>query len=617
MCGINLLFSYNGSSQGVDRLELSRTRKHMFQRGPDGGGEWISSNGRVGLGHQRLSIIDLSDNGAQPMQIANGSGSIVITFNGEIYNYSLIKTELIERGYTFSSGSDTEVLLRLYEADGVDMLSALRGMFSFAIWDSKLDAMLIARDPFGIKPLYYSDDGSVFRAASQVKALVAGGAISNEVDLAAQAGFYLFGSVPEPLTMYKDIKALPAGSYKWISRDGQCEAVTYFSVAKTFSEAASIGYQYGKIEAAEIITKAVKDTVDRHLVSDVSVGAFLSSGIDSNVIVDFANRGSVSALQTLTMSSAEHQGTPMDESLLARKIAEKHGGIHSEHLFSFDEFNSGMGLFLDAMDQPSIDGVNSYFVAKAASALGWKVALSGVGGDEIFGGYPSFSRIPFIVKYMQLLKEDNYLSSFLSFAVKGLGKYRSISPKLSGLAQYGATYSGAYLLQRGLFLPEELGQIMGVDEAREGLELLQPLRLISDCLDTESKHSNANVSILESSMYMKNQLLRDMDWASMSHSLEVRTPFVDSHFLKAVAPLALTKQKSCDKELLLNSCSAPVRRILKSRAKSGFNVPLGHFINKLDDYDNWKGIECLRGPNVASSRRWSFVVMSKYLQGMV
>ena len=198
-----------------------------------------------------------------------------------------------------------------------------------------------------------------------------------------------------------------------------------------------------------------------------------------------------------------------------------------------------------------------------------------------------------------------------------MGKSRSISPKLQGLAQYGATYSGAYLLQRGLFLPEELGQIMGVDEAREGLEMLQPLRLVSDCLDAESKHSHANVSILESSMYMKNQLLRDMDWASMSHSLEVRTPFVDSHFLKAVAPLALTKQKSSDKELLLNSCSAPVRHILKSRAKTGFNVPLGHFINKLDDYDNWKDVECLRGPNVTSSRRWSFVVMSNYLEGMV
>jgi len=589
----------------------------MFYRGPDGGAEWISGNGRVGLGHQRLSIIDLSDNGTQPMQITNESGSIVITFNGEIYNYRVIKTELMARGYTFSSDSDTEVLLRLYEADGVDMLSALRGMFSFAIWDSKLDAMLIARDPYGIKPLYYSDDGSIFRAASQVKALVAGGAISNEVDLAAQAGFYIFGSVPEPLTMYKYIKALPAGSYKWISKDGQCEAVKYFSVAKTFSEAASSSYQYGKIEAAEIIAKAVKDTIDNHLESDVPVGAFLSAGIDSNVILDFANQGSVSALSTLTMTSAEFRGTPIDESLLAQKIAEKYGGIHSEHSFSFDEFNSGMGLFLDAMDQPSIDGVNSYFVAKAASDLGWKVALSGVGGDEIFGGYPSFSRIPLAIKYMQLFKENNYLGRFLSFGVKGLEKYRSISPKLQGLTRYGSTYPGAYLLQRGIFLPEELGQIMGVDEAREGLELLQPLSLLGDCLDTESKHSHANVSILESSMYLKNQLLRDMDWASMRHSLEVRTPFVDSYFLKAVAPLALTKQKSTNKELLLNSCSAPVRRILKSRTKSGFNVPLGNFINKLDDYDNWKTVECLRGPNVTSSRRWSFVVMSNYLQGMV
>lgn len=617
MCGINLLFSYDNSSKGIDRYELSRTRNYMVSRGPDGGAEWISDNGRVGLGHQRLSIIDLSDKGTQPMQIKNESSSIVITFNGEIYNYRVIKTELMARGYTFSTDSDTEVLLRLYEADGIDMLSTLRGMFSFAIWDSKSDAMLIARDPYGIKPLYYSDDGSIFRAASQVKALVAGGKISNEVDLAAQAGFYVFGSVPEPLTMYKHIKALPAGSYKWISKDGQSEAKKYFSVAKTFSESASISYQYGKIEAEEIITKAVKDTIDCHLESDVPVGVFLSGGIDSNAILDFANRGSVSALSTLTMISKEFRDTHRDESIFAQKIAEKHGGTHSEYIFSFDEFNSGIGLFLDAMDQPTIDGINSYFIAKAASDLGWKVALSGVGGDEVFGGYPSFSRIPFAIKYMQLFKNNNYLGRFLSLGVKGLEKYSSISPKLHGLTRYGATYPGLYLLQRGVFLPEELHQIMGADEAREGLELLQPLSLLSDCLDIESKHSHTNISILESSNYLKNQLLRDVDWASMSHSLEVRTPFVDSHFLKAVSPLALNLQKSPKKKLLLNACSAPVRKIIKSRAKSGFNVPIDNFINKLDGYDNWKTIECLRDPHSGISRRWSYVVMSNYLQGMV
>src|SRR5215472_3773176 len=212
MCGITGIYAYRSTAKSVDHDELIRMRDHMAARGPDGSGDWYSADdGRVGFGHRRLSIIDLSSRGAQPMQTADGRQ--VITFNGEIYNYRALRSKLEAKGYVFQSNSDTEVLLHLYAELGHDMLRELRGMFAFAICDSQEQQLLLARDPYGIKPLYYANDGSTLRFASQVKALMAGRAVSRDPDPAGWVGFYLFGSVPEPFTTYGEVRALPAGSF--------------------------------------------------------------------------------------------------------------------------------------------------------------------------------------------------------------------------------------------------------------------------------------------------------------------------------------------------------------------------------------------------------------------
>ena len=235
MCGIAGIFAYRPTARAVDREELVRIRDHMTSRGPDGSGEWYSADGRVGFGHRRLSIIDLSSRGAQPMQTADGR--LVITFNGEIYNYRALRSKLEAKGYVFRSNSDTEVLLHLYAELGHEMLRELRGMFAFAIWDSQEQQLLLARDPYGIKPLYYADDGSTLRFASQVKALMAGRRISRDPDPAGWVGFYLFGSVPEPFTTYREVRAVPAGSFVRIDQRGLREPVQYYSIARKYSQA--------------------------------------------------------------------------------------------------------------------------------------------------------------------------------------------------------------------------------------------------------------------------------------------------------------------------------------------------------------------------------------------
>src|SRR5712691_11523298 len=226
MCGIAGIYAYHYAANPIEPAELRRIRDHMVARGPDGLGEWCSPDGRVGLGHRRLAIIDLSDAGAQPMSSADGK--ITITFSGEIYNYQSLRAELQTQGCVFRSHTDTEVLLHLYAAKGAAMVHDLRGMFAFGLWDREKNELLLARDPYGIKPLYYADDGWTLRFASQVKALVAGGRVSRDPEPAGWAGFLLFGSVPEPYTIYQEIRAVPAGSTMWVNAQGPSQPTRYF-----------------------------------------------------------------------------------------------------------------------------------------------------------------------------------------------------------------------------------------------------------------------------------------------------------------------------------------------------------------------------------------------------
>ena len=397
-------------------------------RGPDGAGIWVANNKTVGLGHRRLAIIDLSPTGAQPMKTEDGH--LTITYNGEIYNYKSLRTKLESQGYQFRSNSDTEVLLHLYREYGQTMVEHLRGMYAFALWDDEKSGLFLARDPFGIKPLYYADDGQTIRAASQVKALLVAGCSDTTPEPAGHVGFFLWGYVPEPFTLYKGIRALPAGTTLWVTQGGtHPEPRTFCDVAQEIARPHDTNFRMTKDETTKALGEALQDSVRHHMVSDVPVGVFLSAGLDSTSIAALAVGCSRKTLRTFTLGFEEYRGTQNDETLLATMVARKLCTRHETGWVQGKDFAQDMEKIFSAMDQPSIDGVNTYFVSKAAAQNGLKVVLSGLGGDELLGGYPSFQHIPKMMKVAAPFHAIGRLFRIISEPVLR----RFTSPKYAGV----------------------------------------------------------------------------------------------------------------------------------------------------------------------------------------
>ncbi len=549
--------------------EVRRINERMRARGPDGEGVWFSPDGRVGLGHRRLAVIDPSETGAQPMQLAGSDEAprFVITYNGEIYNYKVMRDELTAEGRSFASNSDTEVLLHLYDRDGPEMVHKLRGMFAFAIWDVEKQGVFLARDPFGIKPLYYATDGKTCRVASQVKALLAGGRIDTSPDAAGHVGFFMFGYVPEPHTLYKGVKALPSGSSLWIDRRGVPEPRKYFDVS---SHLVARSTEVSESDVLKKLHTALSDSVGHHLVADVPVGVFLSAGLDSATVTGLASEHTNATLRTMTLQFDELAGGKMDEAPLAEEIAALYQTCHQTRTVRGVEFHNDMDHLFESMDQPSIDGSNTYFVSKEAAAMGLKVALSGLGGDELFGGYPSFRQIPKLTGYLGWIPGLSRAGRAIRYVSAPFLKHM-ISPKYASLFEYGGSYSGAYLLRRGLYLPWELPDIMDGDMAAEGWRALQPLVRLEGTIDGIAD-DKARVSALELTWYMRNQLLRDSDWAGMAHSLEIRTPLVDATLFAEIAGLNASK---------LDMAAAPHLALPPSvlkRPKTGFYMPIREWL---------------------------------------
>ena len=579
MCGLNAIFRYRDRAPPVDREELLRTRDHMQRRGPDGAGEWKSSDGRVGLGHRRLAIIDLTGSGAQPM--VSTDGTLVVAFNGEIYNHRELRALLVAKGRVFRSTSDTEVLLHLYAEAGAGMLCELRGMFAFALYDVVARKMLLARDPYGIKPLYYSDDGATLRVASQVKALIAGGRCDTSPDPAGWPGFHLFGNVPEPFTVYRGIRALPAGCSLTFTSSGPEPIRRYHSIAATLAGGeAKSRRPVTAAEGQQAFREALRESVRHHLVSDVPVGAFLSAGIDSGALVGLMRDEGVNEINTVTLAYDEYRSTHDDEAPLASVVAAHYATAHTTRYVARNEFREDLPRILEAMDQPTIDGLNTWFVAKAAREIGLKVAISGLGGDELLGGYPSFHDIP---RWVGLLSTPSRFGLLGANARKagelfGVSRFAG-SPKAAGLLELGGTLAGAYIVRRGLFMPWELETVMDRDFALEGMRRLLPLEAVRAAIEPDPATDFARVAALESSLYMRNQLLRDADWASMAHSLEVRTPLADSGLLSQVARLNASTQLPRTKVDLAHAPSRPLPVEVVSRSKSGFGIPVESWID--------------------------------------
>ena len=501
MCGIAGIFAYHPSAPPVDVEEALKIREAMRSRGPDGAGLWLSPDKRLALAHRRLSIIDLSEAGVQPM--ATPDQSVRVVFNGEIYNYRELRNGLEHQGHRFQSQSDTEVLLHLYQEYGEAMMDRLRGMYAFAIWDTVRQSLLLGRDPFGIKPLYYADDGKTLRFASQVKALLAGGAVDTSPQPAGHAGFFLWGYVPEPYTLFQGVRALPAGSTYLQDLRGKSVSKSFCTIPAELAKA----YEAGKVSALDKearrdeLGRALADSIKHHLVADVPVGIFLSSGLDSSTIMALAAQGQ-GQLHSITLGFQELRGSASDETAFAAKIAARYGTIHQTQWITREDFAGDYQRILEVMDQPATDGVNMYFVAKIAAAAGMKTALSGLGGDELFGGYPSFRDIPRMARTFSLARSFPGLGRMCRQVAAPVLK-RFISPKYAGLLEYGGSYAGAYLLRRGLFMPWELPEVMDPDMARAGWQALQPLVRLEETIPHPSEDF-LTVSALEMVWYMRN-----------------------------------------------------------------------------------------------------------------
>lgn len=566
MCGIVAIYAFRAGAPDVGEGELTAARDCMISRGPDGCGLWISADHRVGMGHRRLAIIDPTPRAAQPM--LSRDGRLTIVFNGEIYNHNELRRDLERDFGPMRTTSDTEVLLAMYEREREAMLPKLRGMFAICIWDSAERTLFLARDAYGIKPLYYSSHEGTVRAASQVRSLLTM-PIPRGVDLAGLTGFLLRGSVPEPFTIHEGIRAVPSGTSITIDEHGVGEPKRFYSIAHEWAEA-SRRAALGEDDAREQIRASVR----YHMVSDVEVGAFLSSGKDSTSLTAIAQEFTDTPLRTVTLAFDEYRGTRHDEAPLAAEVARRYGFRHETRVLTRDEFLRELPRMRAAMDQPTIDAFNSYFVSRAAAAHGLKVVLSGTGGDELFGGYTTFQKIPRFVRGMAVPSRVPLLPrAFRELHRAIIRSNPKFSPKSGSAFEYGGTYAGAYLIKRGLFLPWELPSIIGLDAANEGLDRLGIVEQFQDALSDDPGTGWARVAILESMFLLRDQLLRDIDWAAMAHSLEVRVPLVDIFLLHAIAPTVLQTRRD-GKRLLVTSPRKPLPQEVLARRKSGFTLPV-------------------------------------------
>jgi asparagine synthase (glutamine-hydrolysing) len=507
----------------------------------------------------------------------SADGSLTITFNGEIYNYKELKAELESNGHRFASDSDTEVLLTLYAERGASMVEALRGMFAFGLWDAGRRQLLLARDPLGIKPLYYADDGWTLRFASQAKALLAGGAVSRDPDPAGIVGFHLLGSVPEPFTVWRGIRAVPAGATLLVDAAGPKAPHVYYNIARSLGRRADAG-SIDADAARRQLSAAVHDSVRHHLVADVPVAVFLSAGLDSGALLGTMAELGVRDPLAVTLAFAEFKGLHDDEAPLAAAVAARYGARHVVRTVARPEFERDLPAILDAMDLPTIDGINTWFVAKAAREAGIKVALSGLGADECFGGYPSFKDVPRSVHLLRPFRFVPGLGALVRRLVSSaIASGARLHPKSAGVVQYGGDWAGAYLLRRGIYMPWELDRLLDPTLVEEGLRRLAPLSHIAAELQAGRLSDFDRVAALETSLYMRNQLLRDADWAGMAHSVEIRVPYVDPFFLAALPPgevLAAIKAK----EAIADVPQPPLPAASRDRAKTGFTTPVGRWI---------------------------------------
>ncbi len=578
MCGIFGIVARNARiPDGV----LESGTQSLAHRGPDDSGTILLRDSvpdpvEIGLGNRRLAILDLSPLAHQPMHDAETGNWIV--YNGEIYNFRDVRAELEKGGTIFVSHSDTEVVLKAYARWGEECLAKFRGMFAFAIWDARRHRLFIARDPMGIKPLYYAEASSYFLFASEVRTLLGTGLVPRHIDPAGLLNYLTFGSAYDPLTLVEGVRALPAGhTLTW--EGGTLRESAYWDLVDEPGTAvrtpASLLAE-NEDQTPDRLQPMLEEAVRLQLVSDVPVGVFLSGGIDSSALVSILSRGGV----TPSTFSIVFREADFSEAQHSRAIAARFRTDHHEINVSQTDVLTAIPDALRAMDLPTMDGINTYFVSREARRAGLKVALSGLGGDEVFAGYSSFRTVPRMERFAQFWRQvPSVVRSPVASAFAALSPANDQNRKLASLARDNGRVLHPYFLSRMLFTPTQCDLLFSQADGSAADRAAQSQR---DRLQRALPLDAVNrVSYLESRCYMLNTLLRDADFMSMSQGLEVRVPLIDHQLAKAV--LALPggwKLNGTPKKLLVGALAGSLPDEIVHRPKRGFTLPFERWMRQ-------------------------------------
>jgi asparagine synthase (glutamine-hydrolysing) len=560
-------------------------------RGPDGSGLWESAGQEVVFGHRRLAIIDLSEAGAQPM--IDADTGCAVTFNGEIYNFGELRRDLEARGETFRSSSDTEVILKAYKRWGIDAVARFRGIFALALWDPGARAVHLVRDPMGIKPLYWTlvrdaDTGEeVLLFASEVRALLAGGVVPRRLAPAAVASYLWHGFVVGPETIIEGVHLLPAASILTIAGGGGRQNSRSL---RRYWELPPVGPRPTTVAD---LRDELMNTVKMQLIADVPLGVFLSGGVDSSAIAALASEVAPGAVHTFTIG---FEVAAYDESRYAQQVADAIGSRHTSVVLSEQAFQAQLPDAFTAIDQPTFDGINTYFVSRAARGAGMTVALAGTGGDELFGGYPSYVDIPRALRVSRWLPSaeadgigGRALVGAVSFGARvasdlAWGTLKLAPPqtrwgKLADVARVAHDTLGLYQVSYSLFT-RETQAVMAGRAVREA-QALRDHGLPAEVAETwrrsiarsELLHA---ISMLELSSFIGERLLRDTDGASMAVALEVRVPLLDHVLAETVAGVDPGRRffPPRKKQLLRDVALARLDPAIFDRPKSGFVLPI-------------------------------------------
>jgi len=632
MCRIAGIFDPNSSSLQEDILKM---RDAMHRGGPDDAGVYVA--GALALGHRRLSIIDLSTDGHQPMH--SSDERFVLVYNGEVYNFEEIRGELQALGYTFKSKSDTEVILYGFKQWGNDLFEKLNGMFALAIYDTQEKQITLARDYAGIKPLYYYLEEGKLYFASEIRAFKALNKFEENPDW--QIYFLAFGHLPEPITTLQGVKPLPKGTAltlkiqdnetmrrETVRLSNQLNESHSLTVAQSQSPESYNNFQFSsKITSKEEALTKLRDTltaaVKRHLISDAPIGLFLSGGIDSSLLTILAEPILKDKLQTLSIVFDE---TEFSEKEYQDIIIAQTGTKHRTYTVTKEQFLEALPDVMEAMDQPSTDGINSYFICKYAKEAGLTAVLSGLGADELFGGYNSFSNM---FKY-ELLRKWVPGIAFKSAELFKKDKYQ----KASFLAITGPI--GQYLFNRGLLCPKETARILNISESKVWT-LLTDLNQHYKYIDNETmrhqterqnKSHNLTVSqshslystldsfnkasFIESNLYMQNQLLKDSDYMSMWHSIEIRVPFLDKELIELAYQISpeIKAFEGQKKYLLIHTLGNLLPRAIWDRPKMGFTFPFQNWLKHIASNENGYAVKKYNKGCYTWSRFWAFYLQN-------